>query len=57
MSTPKPAVRTPNSRIIGLRLPLEIVREVKTEAARREMKLNDLFVELWEAYRKQSRQS
>ncbi|MEW7982969.1 MAG: hypothetical protein G8D58_10340 [gamma proteobacterium symbiont of Phacoides pectinatus] len=36
------------SQVLGLRLPVSLVREVKAEAAMRGLRLNQLFVELWD---------
>jgi predicted DNA binding CopG/RHH family protein len=41
-----------NNEIIGIRLPKEVVLAVKQEVARRGIKLNHLFLELWEDYEK-----
>lgn len=38
--------------IIGFRLPQALAQEVKAEAARRGVKLNALFQELWADYRR-----
>ncbi len=43
------------SQIVGFRLPPALAREVKTEAARRGLKLNALFEELWESYVRSAR--
>jgi hypothetical protein len=39
-----------NSVVIGLRLPKETASAIKQEAARRNIRLNSLMLELWEAY-------
>jgi hypothetical protein len=59
MNTPskKPARRTrakpEDTQIVGFRLPQAMAREVKTEASHRGVLLKDLFVELWEQYKRQ----
>lgn len=40
-----------DSQIIGLRLSLSLARDVKEEAARRGMRINKLFEEMWTLYR------
>jgi hypothetical protein len=40
------------SKVLSLRLPPELYREVKLEAARRGMRLNDLFAEIFRLYQK-----
>ena len=40
------------SKVLSLRLPPELYREVKLEAARRGVKLNDLFAEIFRLYQK-----
>ena len=42
--------RTQNVQIVGIRMPPERAREFKTEAARRGLRVNQLFAELWQAY-------
>ena len=42
-------------RIIGFSLPPDLAREVKAEAAKRDLSLRQLFEELWEQYRKKHR--
>jgi hypothetical protein len=39
-----------DSVVIGLRLPKETASAIKQEAARRNIRLNSLMLELWEAY-------
>lgn len=39
------------TQIIGIRIPVELAREVKTEAARSGLKLNQLFVDMWKQYK------
>lgn len=39
------------TQIIGLRLSPALVREVRQEAARRDLRLNQLFVEIWTLYK------
>lgn len=43
---------TATSRIVGFRIPGGLAREIKSEAARRGLKLNQLLVEMWKAYKK-----
>ncbi len=38
--------------VIGIRLPEKVAMEFKTEAAARKVRLNELFREMWEHYRK-----
>ncbi|MGH7118185.1 MAG: hypothetical protein ACREFP_04215 [Acetobacteraceae bacterium] len=52
--TPIP-VKRGESRIIGFRLPVKVAEAVKVEAARRNLPLNALFVEMWELYRERKR--
>jgi hypothetical protein len=39
-------------RIIGFSLPLDIAADVKQEAARRDISLRALFIEMWSLYEK-----
>jgi hypothetical protein len=39
------------TQVVGFRLSLPIAREVKSEAAKRGIKLNALFEELWAQYK------
>ena len=48
-------VRRGESRIIGFRLPVKVAEAVKVEAARRNLPLNALLVEMWELYRESKR--
>jgi len=48
-------VRQDDSQIIGFRLPIPIAKAVKVEAARRQIALNALLVEMWELYRESKR--
>ena len=43
---------TATSQITGFRIPGGLAREIKSEAARRGLKLNQLLVEMWKAYKK-----
>jgi hypothetical protein len=45
------------SQIIGVRFPKEIAVAIKQEAARRNIRLNRLFQELWENYQKEMKGS
>lgn len=62
-STENEMVRDPSQKgpgheqtqIIGFRLPQATAREVKSEAARRGLRLNDFFTELWEEYQRRRR--
>jgi hypothetical protein len=45
------------SQIIGIRFPKEIAVAIKQEAARRNIRLNRLFQELWENYQKEMKGS
>jgi len=49
----KPARRTEAaaSQIIGFRLPVAVAKAIKVEAARRQVPLNSLLIEMWELYR------
>lgn len=47
--------RKAGSQIVGFRLDRELARRVKAEAARRGIRLNTLFEELWADYEKQSK--
>ncbi len=42
--------RTRIRQIVGFSLPPDLAVEVKTEAARRNISLRDLFTELWTLY-------
>jgi predicted HicB family RNase H-like nuclease len=48
----KPSRRpeTGASQIIGFRMPAEIAQAIKVEAARRQIRLNDLLSEMWSVY-------
>jgi len=48
-----PASGHRNRQIVGFSLPPDVAVEVKTEAARRNISLRDLFSELWALYKKQ----
>jgi len=39
-------------QIVGFSLPPEVAVEVKAEAARRNIRLRELFGEMWELYKK-----
>lgn len=47
--------RGDDSQIIGIRLPRELARNVKAEAARQGMKLNSFFEMLWTMYAKEQK--
>ncbi len=49
---PSCAQRGP-SQVVGFRNPQPLARDVKAEAGKRGLKLNRLFAEMWELYRKQ----
>jgi hypothetical protein len=50
--TPKKAARSSdNTEIVGIRLTPKIANAFKAEAARRGLRVNQLFLELWEGYR------
>ena len=51
----RPGKPQAETQVIGFRLDRALAHEVKTEAARRGTKLNDLFAELWEQYKRQSK--
>jgi len=42
-----------DSQVVGFRIPQLLARDVKAEAGKRGLKLNQLFAEMWELYRKQ----
>ena len=42
---------TATSQIVGFRIPGGLAREIKSEAARRGLKLNQLLVEMWKELR------
>lgn len=44
-----------DSEIIGIRLPKDVAIDVKQEVARRGMKINRFFLELWNDYKKTKR--
>jgi len=46
-----PRKETRSRQIVGFSLPPELAVEVKTEAARRNISLRDLFAELWALYK------
>jgi predicted DNA binding CopG/RHH family protein len=46
-----------SSVVIGLRLPKETATAIKQEAARRNIRLNRLMMELWEAYQQEKKGS
>ncbi len=39
------------TQVVGFRLPRAFARELKAEAGRRGLKLNELFAELWKDYK------
>ena len=45
-----------STRVIGIRLPEEVATAFKTEAAVRNVRLNELFQKMWELYRKAEKQ-
>lgn len=49
--------RQQDSQIVGIRIPIALARDVKAEAARRGLKLNQLFGEMWDLYKKQKPRS
>jgi len=51
----RPGKPQAETQVIGFRLDRALAHEVKTEATRRGTKLNDLFAELWEQYKRQSK--
>ena len=51
MSTSSQSRKSAVRRIIGLSLPPDLAHEVKQEAARRELSLKDLFLEIWQLYK------
>lgn len=51
-SKKKPAESQQESRVVGIRVPIDVARSFKAEAAQRGMKLNDLFEEMWASYKK-----
>lgn len=48
-------VKREDSQIIGFRLPVPIAKALKTGAARRQIPLNALLVEMWELYQESKR--
>jgi len=40
------------SQVVGFRIPKRLARELKAEAAKRGLKLNQLLAEMWELYKK-----
>lgn len=46
-----------NRQIVGFSLPPELAVEVKTEAARRNISLRDLFGELWTLYKEKAKKA
>ena len=44
--------RRDTNLVVGFRLAPAIAREVKAEAARRGLKLNQLFAEMWTLYKR-----
>jgi hypothetical protein len=47
-----PRTNTGPRQIIGLRLPLDMAKEVKAEAVQRRVSLKTLFSEIWLGYKK-----
>ena len=43
------------TQVVGIRLPRQTAIAFKTEAAVRDVRLNDLFREMWELYRQADR--
>ncbi len=43
------------TQVVGIRLPRQTAIAFKTEAAVRDVRLNDLFREMWELYRRTDR--
>lgn len=41
-----------NSQIIGIRFPKNVALAIKQEAARRDIRINQLILELWENYQR-----
>lgn len=39
-----------NSQVIGLRISKHVASEIKQEAARRNIRINQLILELWDKY-------
>ena len=44
--------RKDNRKIIGISLPAELASKVKAEIDRRQIRLNELFKEMWALYEK-----
>jgi predicted HicB family RNase H-like nuclease len=57
MSTAKRSRRlqSPPKGPLNFRLAPALIREVKIEAAKRGLKLNELFLAMWQSYKKRSR--
>lgn len=50
-----PAGQTPtnaDTQVVGFRIDYRMARDIKKEAARRNLKLKDLLAEMWELYKK-----
>jgi len=44
---------THSNSIIGVRFPKDVVSAIKQEAARRNIRINQLMLELWENYQRE----
>jgi predicted DNA binding CopG/RHH family protein len=49
--------KSSKSQIIGIRFPEEIAVAIKQEAARRNIRLNRLILELWDRYQEEKKGS
>ncbi len=53
--TPEKSSRhSDNTEIVGIRLTPKIANAFKAEAARRGLRVNQLFIEMWEGYKPRS---
>ena len=48
-------LQSPPKGPLNFRIAPALIREVKIEAAKRGLKLNELFVEMWRSYKQRSR--
>jgi len=51
----KRAVARESTQIVGIRLPVQVAAAFKKEAAGQNVRLNELFQEMWEMYRREKR--
>ena len=55
--SPQSHSRKPGEAIVGVRMPSEVIADLKAEASRRKISLGKLIQELWVSYRSTSKET